>query len=150
MYDDNASWIPVSSGNLPPEGKNVQVTYVRNYDTNPHCDAFAHLYRGEWYWGARTNGYEEMDADTEITAWRPNCEPYGKEYTRDEIKDIIETGLETTAVPGSPFIATIPIKTSSKTNVDHIVTWIRNMGYDAIVLGNSIAVYYKQEGSASE
>lgn len=65
------SWIPVSSGLLPEDEENVQVTFLGYNDHAPYCDAFAHIIDGEWYWSSDDNPVK-----VEITAWKYNCEPY--------------------------------------------------------------------------
>ena len=64
-------WIPVSSGNLPDEGKSVQVTYIGYYDKEPYCDEFAYIENGKWHW--KDDG--EIPK-VKITAWRYNETPY--------------------------------------------------------------------------
>lgn len=84
VYDDYipAPFIPKHGGwhpiHEPPyEEVDVQVTYLGYYDKKPHCNAFAYIRNGVWYW---TTSGEEINVD--LVAWRSNCEPYiemGKE-----------------------------------------------------------------------
>lgn len=67
----NNEWITVSSGLLPEEREDVQVTYIGYNDGNPYCDEFAYMVDGKWYW---TNVDDEVRV--KITAWKYNCKPY--------------------------------------------------------------------------
>lgn len=67
----NEDWIPVSSGVLPDDKENVQVTYLGYYDKIPYCEAFAYRDKGSWYWSL-----DDSDVVVEITAWKYNCKPY--------------------------------------------------------------------------
>lgn len=67
----NNKWIPISSGLLPKEKEDVQVTYIGYNNGNPYCNKFAYMVDGEWYWA---NADDEVKV--KITAWKYNCEPY--------------------------------------------------------------------------
>lgn len=69
MKENN--WIPVSSGVLPEEYVDVQVTYIGYEDHIPYCDEFAYISKGKWYWSS-----DCTESKVQITAWKPNCEPY--------------------------------------------------------------------------
>lgn len=64
-------WIPVSSGVLPDEMADVQVTFIGYIDHAPHCEAFAYRNEGKWYWSL-----DDEEVVVEIIAWKYNCEPY--------------------------------------------------------------------------
>lgn len=74
----NNKWIPVSSGERPPEGESVQVTflpYLTYNDEESECDRFAYQYGNVWFWS-----FDETECNVVITAWKPCGEPYrGKE-----------------------------------------------------------------------
>lgn len=72
MHSEN--WIPVSSGIYPNDFENVQVTYLGCYDNKPYCDGFAFRVEGAWSWSIT-----DSECEVEITAWKPNCEPYKEE-----------------------------------------------------------------------
>lgn len=72
MNNNNNNWIPVSSGNLPMEDEDVQVTYIRCFDAKPYCDEFAYIHQKIWFW---TSG-GSVDSQTSIIAWKPIGEPY--------------------------------------------------------------------------
>ena len=38
----NNSWTPISTGLLPDDMEDVQVTYIGYNDHEPYCDAFAY------------------------------------------------------------------------------------------------------------
>lgn len=65
------NWIPVSSGLMPDEREDVQVTFIGYNDNAPHCEAFAYINEGIWYWSL-----DDSTVKVEITAWKHNCEPY--------------------------------------------------------------------------
>ena len=64
-------WVPVNSGMLPEEREAVQVTYLEYNDHKPHCDAFAFLEDGRWYWSL-----DESDVKVPIIAWQQTGEAY--------------------------------------------------------------------------
>lgn len=63
----NNNWIPVSSGLLPKDRVDVQVTFIGYNDHVPHCEAFAYLDDGVWYWSL-----DNSTVAVEITAWKHN------------------------------------------------------------------------------
>lgn len=69
----NNSWTPISTGLLPDDMEDVQVTYIGYNDHEPYCDAFAHRNDGDWYWSLTDD-----EVRVEITAWKYNSEPYKK------------------------------------------------------------------------
>lgn len=69
---NNNEWIPLTSGKLPEEEVDVQVTYLGYYDGKPYCNEFAYMKEGHWRWSSN----DELITYVEITAWKPNCEPY--------------------------------------------------------------------------
>lgn len=64
-------WVPISSGKLPDEEVDVQITYIGYKDEKPYCNYFAYISDGKWYWSA-----DDYPVEVEITAWRRMCEPY--------------------------------------------------------------------------
>ena len=69
----NNSWTPISTGLLPDDMENVQVTYIGYNDHEPYCDACAYRNDGDWYWSLTDD-----EVRVEITAWKYNSEPYKK------------------------------------------------------------------------
>ena len=65
------NWIPTSSGLLPDDNEDVQVTYLGFEDGKPYCNEFAYVYDGKWHWSS--DGEISM---VKITAWRYNNDPY--------------------------------------------------------------------------
>lgn len=65
------AWVPVNTGLFPEEQEAVQVTYLGYNDNNPHCDAFAFLEDGKWYWSL-----DEGDVKVPIIAWKQTGEAY--------------------------------------------------------------------------
>ena len=72
--EDNNGWIPVSSGMLPEDGVNVQVTYIGCRRGQLLCDAFAYMENGEWHWSL-----DNSKVAVKIIAYRRNCIPYAPE-----------------------------------------------------------------------
>ena len=70
---NNNSWTPISTGLLPDDMEDVQVTYIGYNDHEPYCDAFAYRNDGDWYWSLTDD-----EVRVEITAWKYNSEPYKK------------------------------------------------------------------------
>lgn len=64
-------WVPVNTGLFPEEQEAVQVTYLGYNDHKPHCDAFAFLENGKWYWSL-----DEGDVKVPIIAWKQTGEAY--------------------------------------------------------------------------
>ena len=64
-------WIPLSTGNYPPEMTDVQVTFIGYNNGKPLSCAYAYLNENQWYWTL-----DETPVSVEITAWRYNNEPY--------------------------------------------------------------------------
>lgn len=77
MEKETDEWISVKE-RLPKEGEKVQITYLGFYDQKPHCDTFAYLKDGDWY-------FSDCDEQiiVEVTAWKKNCMPYGAENYKD-------------------------------------------------------------------
>lgn len=73
MRKNSRYWTPVSSGLLPQKQKNVQITYIGCNDGIPHCDGFAYLEDGKWYWSL-----DGSSVDVKVTAWAYSCDPYGR------------------------------------------------------------------------
>lgn len=71
LKKENPEWIPVSSGKLPKDRENVQVTYLGCYDNKPYCDEFAYRDNGKWIWTS-----DGSVSKVPITAWKP----VGKAY----------------------------------------------------------------------
>lgn len=69
----NNSWTPISTGLLPDDMEDVQVTYIGYNDHEPYCDAFAYRNDGDWYLSLTDD-----EVRVEITAWKYNSEPYKK------------------------------------------------------------------------
>lgn len=69
----NNSWTPISTGLLPDDMEDVQVTYIGYNDHEPYCGAFAYRNDGDWYWSLTDD-----EVRVEITAWKYNSEPYKK------------------------------------------------------------------------
>ncbi|WP_278951303.1 hypothetical protein [Anaerobutyricum hallii] len=65
------AWVPVNTGLFPEEQEAVQVTYLGYNDHKPHCDAFAFLENGKWYWSL-----DESDVKVPIIAWQQTGEAY--------------------------------------------------------------------------
>lgn len=65
------AWVPVNTGLFPEEQEAVQVTYLGYNDHKPHCDAFAFLENGKWYWSL-----DEGDVKVPIIAWKQTGEAY--------------------------------------------------------------------------
>lgn len=65
------AWVPVNTGLFPEEQEAVQVTYLGYNDHKPHCDAFAFLENGKWYWSL-----DEGDVKVPIIAWQQTGEAY--------------------------------------------------------------------------
>ena len=64
-------WVPVNTGLFPEEREAVQVTYLGYNDNDPHCDAFAFLEYGKWYWSL-----DEGNVKVPIIAWKQTGEAY--------------------------------------------------------------------------
>ncbi|MGL6198684.1 MAG: hypothetical protein ACRC3H_07085 [Lachnospiraceae bacterium] len=74
----NNKWIPVSSGEFPPDYKTVRVKYLSYISNRADCEGTAcRAYRacGTWRWDLN-----DTECNVVITAWKPCGEPYrGKE-----------------------------------------------------------------------
>ena len=84
-------WIPVSSGKLPEELQEVNITWVNHrhesyYEKDIPFNGSAVYYKGRWYWYSQYcvdelkdyGDYEcdEMDDAIEVIAWTPLPEPF--------------------------------------------------------------------------
>lgn len=70
---ENNNWIPINSEILPEDMEDVQITFIGFNDNKPHCEAFAYMNAGKWYWS-----FNDEEVRVKITAWKINCEPYIK------------------------------------------------------------------------
>ena len=86
-------WIPVSSGKLPDDLSEVNITWV-NHNPEPYYDFIkdkpasgaAVYYKGRWYWYSQycvdtlkeygDCEFDEMDDAIEVTAWMPLIKPW--------------------------------------------------------------------------
>lgn len=74
---ENNHWIPISSGILPNDMEDVQITFIGYGDKKPHCEAFAYKNKEKWYWSL-----DDEEVRVKITAWKTNCLPYIADKTQ--------------------------------------------------------------------
>lgn len=79
-------WIPVKTGKYPEELEDVQVTFIGYNDHVPHCEGFAYMNEGKWYWT-----FDDHETNVKIIAWKYNCAPY--EDVEGEIVMDLQTKL---------------------------------------------------------
>lgn len=75
----NNDWISIDAGLLPNNMEHVQITFIGYNDNKPHCEAFAYINGGKWYWSL-----DDQEVRVKITAWKYNCEPYSYGETKEK------------------------------------------------------------------
>lgn len=68
----NDDWVPISSGRLPDDDNNVQVTFLGYGNGKPECEMAYLDLCGVWRW------LDGEPVGVKIVAWR-YCEPYKNE-----------------------------------------------------------------------
>lgn len=80
---NQGTWIPISTGIYPEDGKTVQVTYLSYPINEPMCDAMAYRLNGKWCWSMWSDDDQDF-VNVPIVAWR-YCEPYNEKQIEDLI-----------------------------------------------------------------